>query len=213
MRFNEHAVESLSNLIEYGNGPVATSAYQTPASKVEKERRKGKKDRDQARDEKRDKKRKRLHVDIRDTSPREGDEIMTDAPPVLHTGLTGGLNRLFSRPSVFPPSPDYSGGDAGDASPASPLKKPKHSNRGRVDTISNNIMSLISIRTPSRERSEDRPRRKHRRHRDHSERPAQKMLEYKPMDSAVISEDSQNQMVVFQPRAEFAVEFHQQRAR
>merc|ERR1712093_618142 len=54
----------------------------------------------------------------------------------------------MSRPSVFPPSPDYSGGDAGDASPGSPLKKTKHSKnlkRGRVDTISNNLMSLISM--------------------------------------------------------------------
>ncbi|KAG0651047.1 hypothetical protein D0Z07_2798 [Hyphodiscus hymeniophilus] len=202
VRFEEHAVESVSDLIEYGNGPIPASVYQTPAPKDERERKKERKDRDQGREEKKDKKRKRLHVDTRDISPREGDEVMTDAPPVLHSGLTGGLNRLLSRPSVFPPSPDYSGGDAGDGSPASPLKKTKHSKRGRVDTISNNIMSMISTRTSSREHSEDRPRRKHRRHRDRSERPAQKMLEYKPMDGEVISEDSQNQIVVFQPGAE-----------
>jgi cell growth-regulating nucleolar protein len=207
VRFNEHAKESVSDLIEYGSGPIPTAAYQTPAPKVEKERKKEKKDRDQSRDEKKDKKRKRLHVDTRDLSPKEGDEVMTDAPPVLHSGLTGGLNRLLSRPSVFPPSPDYSGGDVGDASPGSPLKKTKHSKRGRVDTISNNIMSMISTRTSSREHSEDRPRRKHRRHRDRSERPSQKMLEYKPVDGEVISEDSQNQMVVFQPRAELLLSF------
>ena len=207
VRFNEKAVQSVADLIEYGSGPVPTSAFQTPAPRAEKERKKDKKDRDLSRDGKKDKKRKRLHVDTRDLSPKEGDEIMTDAPPVLHSGLTGGLNRLLSRPSVFPPSPDYSGGDAGDGSPGSPLKKTKHSNRGRVDTISNNIMSMISARTSSREHSEDRPRRKHRRHRDRSERPTQKMLEYKPMDGEVISEDSQNQMVVFQPRAELLLSF------
>ena len=206
VRFNEKAEESVSDLIEYGSGPVPTTTYQTPAPKAERERKKERKDREQSRDEKKDKKRKRLHVDTRDLSPKEGDEIMTDAPPVLHSGLTGGLNRLLSRPSMFPPSPDYSG-DAGDASPGSPLKKTKHSRRGRVDTISNNLMAMISTRTSSREHSEDRPRRKHRKHRERSERPAQKMLEDKPMDGEVISEDSQNQMVVFQPRAELLLSF------
>jgi cell growth-regulating nucleolar protein len=207
VRFHEKAEESVSDLIEYGSGPVPTLVYQTPGPKVEKERKKEKKVREQSREEKKDKKRKRLHVDTRDLSPKEGDEIMTDAPPVLHSGLTGGLNRLLSRPSVFPPSPDYSGGDAGDASPGSPLKKTKHTKRGRVDTISNNLMAMISTRTSSREHSEDRPRRKHRKHRERSERPAQKMIEYRPMDGEVISEDSQNQMVVFQPRAELLLSF------
>lgn len=207
VRFNEKAEESISDLIEYGSGPVHTSAYETPGPRVEKERKKDKKDREQSREEKKDKKRKRLHVDTRDLSPKEGDEVMTDAPPVLHSGLTGGLNRLLSRPSVFPPSPDYSGGDAGEASPGSPLKKTKHSRRGRVDTISNNLMAMITTRGSSREHSEDRPRRKHRRHRDRSERPAQKLLEYKPMDGEVISEDPQNQMVVYQPRAELLLSY------
>lgn len=137
---------------------------------------------------------------------------MTDAPPILHSGLTGGLKGLLSRPSVFPPSPDYSGGDF-DASPGSPLKKTKHSKRdrergrGRVDTISNNIMSLITS-TPSREHSEDRPRRKkHHRRREESERPARKMIEYQPMGGDVIPEDSGNQMVLFRPRAELLLDF------
>ena len=51
----------------------------------------------------------------------ERDMIMSDAPPMLHTGLTGGLNRLLARPE-FPPSPDYSG-DYVEASPLSPMKR------------------------------------------------------------------------------------------
>lgn len=34
---------------------------------------------------------------------QEKDIMMSDAPPVLHSGLTGGLNRLLARPE-FPPS-------------------------------------------------------------------------------------------------------------
>lgn len=205
VRFSDHAAESLTDLIEYGSGPIPTEAYQTPAPN---ERKKEKKERDQSREEKKDKKRKRLHVETHDLSARGIDEVMTDAPPVLHSGLTGGLGRLLSRPSVFPPSPDYSGGDP-DASPGSPLKKTKHSKRGRsrVDTISTNIMSLIRSDNSSREHSEDRPRRKHRRHREHSERPSRKLIEYKPMNGEVVDEDPQNQMVVFQPRAELLLSF------
>lgn len=186
------------DLIEYGSGPVQTSQFETPAPKEQRERREKKKDREH-RDEKKDKKRKRLHVDTRDLHARDADETMTDAPPVLHSGLTGGLNRLLSRPSVFPPSPDYSGGDVADASPGSPLKKTKHSKkRGRVDAIGNGIMSLITT-SKSREHSEDRPKRKHRKHRETSERPAQKMLEYQPLNVEV--QDNGSQMVVFQPRS------------
>lgn len=214
VHFNEEdqmhsAAQSLTDLIEYGSGPIPSSAYQTPGPKEGRERRRERRDKDLSREEKKDKKRKRLHVDTQDLSGRGVDEIMTDAPPVLHSGLTGGLGRLLSRPSVFPPSPDYSGGDH-DASPGSPLKRSKHSKRGRgrVDAISNNIMSLISTNSmSSREHSEDRPRRKHRRHREHSERLSRNLIEYTPMGGEVVSEDSQNQMVVFQPRAELLLSF------
>lgn len=216
VRFGD-AAQSVSDLVEYGNGPVPTAAYQTPAPKTERERerKKEKKDRDQTTQEKKDKKRKRLHVETRDLSPRDGDEMMTDAPPVLHSGLTGGLNRLLSRPSVFPPSPDYSGDNIGENSPGSPLKKTKHSKstkRGRVDTISNNLLSLIAPkRVASREHSADRPKRKHRKHHENSERPSRKMIEYKPMNGdAETEEDSHNQMVVYQPqkpRAEMLLEY------
>lgn len=213
IRFDE-ANESVTNFIEYGNGPVSSNIYETPAPKAERERKKEKKEREAHREEKKDKKRKRLHVETHDLNSRGGDEVMTDAPPVLHSGLTGGLNRLLSRPSVFPPSPDYSG-DAGEPSPGSPLKKTKHSTkRGR--SISNNLMSLIanpmgSSREQSREHSEDRPRRKHRKHREDSERPSRKMIEYLPQNGdgavKVADEEVQNQMVVYQPRGETLLSF------
>jgi cell growth-regulating nucleolar protein len=49
---------------------------------------------------------------------------MEDAPPVLHSGLTGGLNKLLARPE-FPPSPEDSGDFAN--SPLSPMKRAKQS--------------------------------------------------------------------------------------
>ncbi|CZS97883.1 related to cell growth regulating nucleolar protein LYAR [Rhynchosporium graminicola] len=214
VRFEDSA-HSVSDLIEYGNGPIETSnsEYQTPAPKSERERerKKDRKQRELTREEKKDKKRKRLHVETQDLAARD-DESMTDAPPVLHSGLTGGLNRLMSRPSVFPPSPDYSGGDVGEASPGSPLKKTKHTKnlkRGRVNTISNNLMSLISTkRVSSREHSEDRPKRKHRRHREDSDRPARKMIEYEPMNGEEVAlEDNGSQLVVYQPRADLLLSF------
>ncbi|TVY26074.1 UPF0743 protein [Lachnellula hyalina] len=207
----EDAGHNISELVEYGSGPIPTEEFKTPAPKAERdrERRREKKEREHTSKDKKDKKRKRLHVDTRDLSPRgETDEVMTDAPPVLHSGLTGGLNRLLSRPSVFPPSPDYSGGDVADASPGSPLKKTKHSKRGRsrVDTISSNLMSLISTR-PSREHSsEERPKRKHRRHREASERP--KMIEYHPRDEdRAVQDDPAAEMVVYKPRADLLLSY------
>ncbi|EKD16873.1 uncharacterized protein L3040_001155 [Drepanopeziza brunnea f. sp. 'multigermtubi'] len=212
-----HFNESVTDLVEYGNGPVSTGAteYRTPVPKAERERKKDRKDRESTREEKKtkgekkDKKRKRLHVETQDLAPRD-DESMTDAPPVLHSGLSGGLGRLLSRPSVFPPSPDYSGGDVAEASPGSPVKKTnsKDLKRGRVDTISNNLMSLISKkRVSSREHSEDRPKRKHRKQREGSDRPARKMIEYTPMNGEGVAEDNGSQLVVFQNRAELLLGF------
>jgi cell growth-regulating nucleolar protein len=83
------------------------------------------------------KKRKRGQVEDLDLSksrayPPNGDVIMTDVPP-MHSGLTGGLNRLLSRPELPPSPPDM---DGIDTSPHSPLKRTKHSmsekERGRT---------------------------------------------------------------------------------
>ncbi|KAJ9634594.1 hypothetical protein H2199_008877 [Coniosporium tulheliwenetii] len=66
-----------------------------------------------------DKKRKRHQLEDLDlTNSRPGSEgldtLMTDIPPpsaaTLHTGLTGGLNRLLGARGIeFPPSPEWSG--------------------------------------------------------------------------------------------------------
>lgn len=124
-------------LIAYGAGPIpaGTTAYETPLPKAARERKRSDKS------GKKDKKRKRLHVDTHDLD-------MPDAP-VLHTGLTGGLNRMMSRPHAFPPSPDYSGsgGELGET-PASPLKKSKHSKHHRSSRheggIGNNLFSMLT---------------------------------------------------------------------
>lgn len=194
----------MTDMVEYGNGPVSSGEYLTPAPKYERERERRK---SKDRDEKKDKKRKRLHVDTQSLSPRP-DEIMTDAPPVLHSGLTGGLKNLL-RPDVFPPSPDYSGADANVESPGSPLKKTKHTKkRGRVSTISGNILNMINPHGgSSREHSEDRPRKhRHRRPREESTRPERKMIEYRPMGHEAES-GANGQMVVYQPRAELLLSF------
>jgi cell growth-regulating nucleolar protein len=70
------------------------------------------------------KKRKRGHPEDLDLSSARaykvnGDVVMTDVAPPLHSGLTGGLNRLLSRPELPPSPPDL------DGSPHSPLKRSK----------------------------------------------------------------------------------------
>ncbi|KAF2456745.1 hypothetical protein BDY21DRAFT_42437 [Lineolata rhizophorae] len=142
---------SLARYGSFPNLPTAGSedpdpAYTTPAPRRERERER-ERDRDPARPRERqatsgksDKKRKRQPIEDLDLSrarapPEERDEIMTDAPATIHSGLTGGLNRLLMRPD-FPPSPDYSGGDGAEPSPMSPLKRTRHhryrSNAGTV---------------------------------------------------------------------------------
>lgn len=74
-----------------------------------------------------DRKRKRNSPSELDMSlvraQQERDVAMSDAPPMLHSGLTGGLNRLMARPE-FPPSPELSG-DYVANSPLSPMKRAK----------------------------------------------------------------------------------------
>ena len=212
------SIQRFSDLVEYGSGPVPNGKYQTPASRHEREReRKPKKERKdrEGREVKKDKKRKRLHIET------THDEIMTDAPPILHSGLSGGLRGLLARPAVFPPSPDYSGGDAGDNdpdTPGSPLKKPKHSRRGRVGTVSNNLVSLIAPSGVSTLQSCDpssetrRRKRKHRRHdRSTSARPSHtnQLMHYAPRTSELGERDAEGdaQMVLYRPRAEMLLGF------
>ncbi|KAI9843054.1 MAG: hypothetical protein M1838_002886 [Thelocarpon superellum] len=213
------------NGFHYGEGPVPTMieddiAYTTPAPYRERDRerdreRRRRQEDDRRRDHKKDNKRKRVHIDDLDLTnarPRglERDEVMTDAPPELHSGLTGGLTRLLSsRPSDYPPSPDYSGGDGNQPSPNSPIKRSKHS-RAEKERVANPIMALVSTRkTSSNSEEAARPRKHRRKHRHrHSdpERPSQKVkaIEYRPEDGAAAPP---NQLVLYQTRAELFMSF------
>lgn len=112
--------------LAYGNEPVRPSnerfdSYTTPAPKSKK----SKKDKEvETTSKKSERKRKRspAELDMALVRAQEKDTTMEDAPPVLHSGLTGGLNKLLARPE-FPPSPDDSGDFAN--SPLSPTKRAK----------------------------------------------------------------------------------------
>lgn len=161
----------LDEEIEYGSGP-----FETPAASKERRRRDA--------DAKTDKKRKRLHVDTR-------DQVMTDAPPVLSSGLTGGLGRLM-RPQL-PPSPNESGADA---TPASPLKKSKskHTKGGQV---SNSIFGMIAGSSKSKTKAK-KPKSKKR----SSSEKSPKMIEYRPNSKDGKKEDGQGgELILFQPDA------------
>ncbi|KAI8635360.1 hypothetical protein F5Y19DRAFT_9428 [Xylariaceae sp. FL1651] len=183
------------------------TAYETPAPKAYR-----KKTKDASRELKKDKKRKRLHIE---TSPAaldlRTDEVMTDAPPVLHSGLTGGLNRMM-RPSQFPPSPDYSGGDAAENSPASPIKKKKHSKSSkptRSESFGSNLKALMSGSSKSkvskkRKHSSERKEKKRRTHHSDSEK-APKLIEYRAKSGD--EKDESGALIVYKPRSDLFLSF------
>ncbi|KAI1279060.1 hypothetical protein F5Y07DRAFT_46994 [Xylaria sp. FL0933] len=181
------------------------TAYETPAPKAHR-----KKTKDAERELKKDKKRKRLHIE---TSPAalepRTDEVMTDAPPVLHSGLTGGLNRMM-RPSQFPPSPDYSGGDAGETSPAASIvvkkKHTKSPKARRTDSIGSNLKALVSGASKSkvskkRKHSTERKEKKRRTHSHSSSRKAPKLIEYRAKSGEEKGDES-GALVVYRPRSD-----------
>ncbi|KAI0457714.1 hypothetical protein F5B21DRAFT_462864 [Xylaria acuta] len=180
------------------------TAYETPAPKSHR-----KKAKDAERELKKDKKRKRLHIE---TSPAalapRTDEVMTDAPPVLHSGLTGGLSRMM-RPSQFPPSPDYSGGDAGETSPAGSIKKKKHSKPSkprRTESFGSNLKALVSGTSKSkvskkRKHSSERKEKKRRTHRHSSSEKVPKLIEYRAK-SADEKGDESGALIVYRPRSD-----------
>ena len=176
------------DLAQYGAGP-----YETPStSKHDRRKKNG--------DVKTDKKRKRLHVDV------PGDSEMTDAPPVLSSGLTGGLKSLM-RPTL-PPSPNYSSGDVADAAPASPLKKTKHSNKhSKNGQISNSIFGMIAGNSKTKTKTK-----KHKSSKKHSSRSkdkGSKLIEYRPQskDSKDGQAGEEGQMILFKPRADVFFDF------
>ena len=194
--------------------------YRTPASKVvtyklAKETRST------------DKKRKRQVEELDLTQARrpsqELDEEMYDAEPseapVLHSGLTGGLNRLLSS-SKFPPSPEYSAGSGPDPSPLSPVKRKRASVMGNGVIIEkvrgrsgNNAGQLVKVRKVRRSSDESRPRKHHRSHKhrdrdDEHERPKRatmKAIEYRRTESPDANHG--NQLVVYRNHAEMFMSF------
>jgi cell growth-regulating nucleolar protein len=187
-------------MVHYGAGAVPSrDMYETPVPKAERKKAKDA--------EKKDRKRKRLHIDTNSPLAIEngpGDEVMTDAPPAeLHSGLTGGLNRMM-RPSQFPPSPDYSGGDGAENSPASPIKKSKHSkSKSSRESFGSSLKTLMS--GSSKVSSKVSKKRKHssegkeKKKRHHGEK-APKLIEYRPQTAD--GKDTDGQLVVFKPRSE-----------
>ena len=200
-------------LIQYGAGPIPTH-FETPAPKLQR-----RKVKDSDKDAKKDKKRKRLHI--------ETDHIMTDAPPVLHSGLTGGISRLMSRPTVFPPSPDYSGGDVAET-PASPLKKTKskhHKSSRTAEGLGNSLMAMIAASSkPSKPKSSSTKKRTKTKSTSTPSKPKkkrtttakaldapkeQKLLEYRPpsKDGKEADAAAAGALVVFKPRADHFLSF------
>ena len=169
-----------------------------------------------------DKKRKRVHVEELDLTAarrpsQEPEIVMADAPPaILHSGLTGGLNRLLSKPN-YPPSPEYSNGDP---SPPSPAKRSKRSVKEKAEGLSRGRNgALVKVRK-RRSSDESRPRKHHRSHHSlehHSERtkqqkaiedrPKRKAIEYTPQNHRASDSQHQQQLVVYKSRAELFVSF------
>lgn len=205
-----NALDDDSAMVQYGSGPVPTSQFETPSPKEARRRAK-----DGDKEAKKDKKRKRLHI--------ETDHIMTDAPPVLHSGLTGGMNRLMARPTVFPPSPDYSGGDVAET-PASPLKKTKSKHKSsRTESLGNSLMAMIAAGAGAKPKSSSSSKKRTKTKSSSSsskkkkrsgtttkalEAPKeQKLLEYKPGSKDGESHPTGGELVVYKPRAEHFLSF------
>ena len=160
-----------------------------------------------------DKKRKRAHAeDLELTAPRppnhETDHIMDDAPPpVLHSGLTGGLGRLLTK-SKFEPMDEPPNSDHDPPSPVKRLIKPpavKEKDRGRkAGTV------WVKVRK-RRSSDESRPRKQHRSHHEsdkHSQRdhrPKRKAIEYHAQSQQ--ANDSQQQLVLYKTRAQLFSSF------
>ena len=219
------------NGFAYGAEPVkirpedVRQTYSTPAPKRDKDGKRIKdKDKEVKERKSTDKKRKRHHVEELDLSAArpssherdERDEVMEDAPPVLHSGLTGGLTRLLSN-SEFPPSPDYSGGDGFEASPLSPLKRTRttvvENGKPRTRTSSALVRSR-KISNSTRTSDESRPRKHHRKHHHHHdvhmETPsAARKLKAIQYHANADADDSQQQLIIYRTRAEHFLSFVQ----
>ncbi|KAI0447739.1 hypothetical protein F4803DRAFT_179852 [Xylaria telfairii] len=201
-------VDESGYMVDDGAMGQYATAYETPAPKSHK-----KKAKDAERELKKDKKRKRLHIETSPAALTRTDEVMTDAPPVLHSGLTGGLNRMM-RPAQFPPSPDYSGGDAGEPSPTGSIKKKKHpkpSKPRRSESFGSNLKALVSGSSKSkvskkRKHSSERKEKKRRTHRHSTPEKAPKLIEYRAKSGDEKGDES-GALIVYRPRSDLFLSF------
>ncbi|KAK3986671.1 hypothetical protein QBC44DRAFT_344432 [Cladorrhinum sp. PSN332] len=185
-------------LVPY-DGPVPVSNFETPAPKTAR-----RKVKDADKDATKDKKRKRLHI--------ETDHTMVDAPPVMHSGLTGGLNRLMSRPAVFPPSPDYSGDNKAPPTPIKKTKAKKSSKspgRSTTEALSNGFMAMITgpKAKPMKKKtktSSSSTKKKTVKRLEGAKEP--KLLEYRPSSKDGETKND-GQMIVFKPSVDHFLSF------
>ncbi|KAI1438034.1 hypothetical protein GGR50DRAFT_575366 [Xylaria sp. CBS 124048] len=206
VRFGQDAnndVDESGYMVDDGAMGQYDTSYETPVPKAHR-----KKSKDGERDTKKDKKRKRLHIETSpDVLEPRTDEVMTDAPPVLHSGLTGGFSRMMA-PTQFPPSPDYSGGDAADAALASPVKKKKQSKSPKTsrESLSSNLKALVSGSTKlkaskKRKHSEDKEKKRRASQSSGTDKKAPKLIEYKSK-SGDENGDESGAMIVYRPRSD-----------
>lgn len=133
MKYQVADEDDFDNGYSYGSGAVRPTSehikdpYTTPAPKSKHSRTKSRDKDVDTTIKKSERKRKRNSPPGLDMSAvraqEERDVSMSEAPPILHSGLTGGLNRLLSHPE-FPPTPDYSENYM-ENSPLSPMKRAK----------------------------------------------------------------------------------------
>ncbi|KAG5928965.1 hypothetical protein E4U42_007532 [Claviceps africana] len=176
----QYRLENDGALIKDGAGHMLAAAdFTTPAPKTERRRNKDS-------ELKKDKKRKRPHADV------PGDQVMTDAPPVQHTQLTDNMKRMLR----YPPSPDYSGGDANENSPASPLKKSKHSKHAKGSQNSNSLFGMITggVKKSSKKKTKKDSHR-------HYDKKEPKLIKFGSHSKDGNADGAEGQIVVFKPRA------------
>ncbi|KAK5990462.1 hypothetical protein PT974_08730 [Cladobotryum mycophilum] len=157
-------------LMEQDVEPPVRNEFVTPAPKTE--RRKSKDG-----EVKKDKKRKRLHVDV------AGDQIMADAPPVLHSGLTGGLKSLSSKPA-----------QEDEALEA-------------FQEHSNHYQPLWHDRGTPKSKSKKQKSSSSKKHSHHHKEKKPKLIDYRPSSKDGKDDDANGQMIVFKPRADVFLSF------
>lgn len=204
--------------------------YVTPGPKSERK--------DKHKSEKSDKKRKRQQVedlDLSSASKRSssrGDEKMADARihssggKVLHSGLTGGLQKLVTDPEFFDDRID-----AGPT-PISPLKRTKRDKEAKDERRKSSYTSYSTTstktssskqpeekrqRSHSKDRESQSSKRQHRKRRDSSSsvedrhrstsRKEYRVIEYPSDQPASVQPTATNQLVSYSSRAELFLSF------